>query len=668
MTLLAVGAYGWGAALVRALTHFKRLSDTPIQLDPALNVAIGIALFLSVGGFFVAVNLAYFWFILGWQIVGAVLGVIDVATRRSYRSWKPLFRPWLIPAWAGAIALCYMAIGSALSGAWNINDDGPAYTYLGQRLLATGGLIDPFNTRRLNSYGGAELFQAYIIKLVGIPAGIGIEWFFFLLLSVALFVRTIRRPWATFVIWTVGLGVVVTRPVGEFANVAPTLSGVALTLAIARLLSEHRSESNTRWVYLITGLLFAGIFALRLEFIFGAGALIVVSVALSRYRSMAISNLLRSGVVAVVGLLGWAVALYRSSGTPIFPLMTGNWTQQWWFINPLVHTFWQHLHEMGSILVTDNLDVGVVGALSVAALCFLLLHYEPKISHLNLEGELINFDFDLIIALVIGTVVFVASQAYENSGSTLDDIARYGAPTVLALVLFSLSQLWDITDALSLAANTKGQRPRITPMQTITGLVVLVYFFLFLGLRPNVLGNDVKLSFRQSYRATSAEPVLTDNWNWDWQQSQVRFYKKMNARIPAGSHLLASVALPGDLDMHKFSFTTLDEPGGSSPSPGFNLTGSVDEAVAYLESKGIDGIVASNDKAIGLSNLSVAVAQLHSVIPVYRAESQTTIEWDDLLVSIEGRYETYRDGQLRYISFNRPRRVPTAPVPVPLTK
>ena len=47
----------------------------------------------------------------------------------------------------GLIALtCLGLVGSYV---FNINDDDPAYVYLADRLLHTGGLIDPFNQRRI---------------------------------------------------------------------------------------------------------------------------------------------------------------------------------------------------------------------------------------------------------------------------------------------------------------------------------------------------------------------------------------------------------------------------------------------------------------------------------------------------------------------------------------
>jgi hypothetical protein len=646
MLLIAVGAYGWGSSLVTLLTRSTKLSARPVRLDPALDVAIGIALFLAIGGYFVAANLAYIWFLVGWQIIGVFLAIFQIVRTHSFLSWGQFIRTRLLLAWAGIGALCFFAIGPALSGTWNINDDGPAYTYLGQRLLATGGLIDPFNTRRLNSYGGAELFQGIVIRTVGVASGLGIEWFLFLLLSVALFIRTIRRPWATWAIWTVGLFTVIMRPVGIWANVAPTLSGTALTLAIARIVTEHRDEDNLRWVYLLSGLLFAGLFALRLEFVFAGAAVIIVSTLVARHRRRSPEFLLLSGLTVAFGLIGWAIALERSSGSFLFPMQQSYWTQQSWFKNPQVRTLGQHLREVGTIANGSYLDIGLLGSLVIAIVLFVFLRRSR--SKVSPAGVAV----DGIVALVLGTFGLIVSQAYTNSGSTTADLARYIGPSALACVLFALMQLWNLVETT--APSVRGSQ--YSRRQKAVSIMLLIFgvgfFFGYLGPHPQTLRAYITSAFRESFRTVAGEPVLKDNWNSEFQKGQLRTYEKINARIPVGSHLLAAVSLPGDLDFAKFSFTTLDEPGGSSPPPHLQLNGSVDQVVAYLRSQGIDGIVASVDSVYGLYNLPVAQSQLQSIIPAYRAASQDTIAWDKLLVKIAHRYRTVRVPHLRYISFD----------------
>ncbi len=662
IALVAVASEGWGALTVALLTRSRALADHPVVLDPVLNICIGYALFLAIGGMFVAADLASFPFLISWQIIGAGLSIFSIIMRRAWRDWRPLAAFPSLIALFSALGCAFLSLGGALSGAWNLNDDGPAYTYLGQRLLATGGLIDPFNARRLNSYGGAELLFGYLTKLVGPAANLGVEWFLFLLLVLALVVRTLRRRSAIFIVLSVGVALVVFHPMNGFANSAPTFSGVALMLGLALVLGAHRHGERTGWLYLLAGLLFAGLFALRLEFTFGAVALIFVSAMTSSGLREGVIRILWAVLGAIVGLAGWAIALNRSSGTPLFPLFPGNWTEQSWVTNPLIRTLSERTHEVVLILETDHLDLALVGALALSGAVRVV------IARRRARGlAVIRSDLDLVIALGIGTLALVISQAVANPGSTLSDIGRYCAPTALAMILFAIAKGWELIDQLYL--HEQGPVRHYMQGLRITGgaLCSIGLMWMIIGVGPTSIANTLTADASQATKVVTLKPVLFDSWSWGWQRAQERFYNKINARVPRGSYLLSAVTLPGELDLSKFRITTLDEPGGTSPPPGFNLTASPNTVVRYLSSLGINGIVADTGKALGLYNLATAQYQLNSYVPYYRAQSHTTIEWLNLLGELEARYETYRVGQLRYLSFDRPRPHPIAFSPIPLT-
>ena len=200
---------------------------------------------LAFGGVAVAANVAYFNVLVAWLVLGAVVAIAYRA--RRLRQWRPtvLVRTHsvLVALSTGIVVLA--AFGSAMTGPFNANDDDAAYLYLAQRMLSTGGLIDPFNMRRINSYGGAELFQELALR-TGNAAGLGIEWFFFTHLTVALVVGSTRRRFAPLLIVIVGLGLVIGDPVGTWANVAPTFSGAALSLALLRILILARRHVAAR--------------------------------------------------------------------------------------------------------------------------------------------------------------------------------------------------------------------------------------------------------------------------------------------------------------------------------------------------------------------------------------------------------------------------------------
>src|ERR1700681_782625 len=154
LAVLFLGAWGWGCARTLRRAGWETAHDA---LGPALQVLVGMALFLSVGGFLVALDLAKFGVLLGWHIVGVafllprVPGLVRRAIAVRPLSW---FRAVAMAAVGSVLVLLAMgqAIGIQL---YNPYDDDAAYVYLAKRLLGTGGLADPFNLRRITSYGGS---------------------------------------------------------------------------------------------------------------------------------------------------------------------------------------------------------------------------------------------------------------------------------------------------------------------------------------------------------------------------------------------------------------------------------------------------------------------------------------------------------------------------------
>ena len=166
----------------------------------------------------------------------------------------------------------------------------------------------------------------------------------------------------------VGLGVVLVRPVGLWVNVAPTFSGAALTLALMQLMRGAR-RGRAEWRrFALGGLLLAAILSLRFEF-FVAAALVLVATPLVIVRGRAgLQGLLGALGAFVVLIAGWAVALARSSGTPLFPLLPGDWTSANQWRDPAVHTLGGYLHRLVLGAEQDRWALAVGGTLTLALL------------------------------------------------------------------------------------------------------------------------------------------------------------------------------------------------------------------------------------------------------------------------------------------------------------
>ena len=127
---------------------------------------------------------------------------------------------------------------------YNVDDDDAGYIYLARRLLDTGGLLDPFNTRRLTAYGGSTLYQSLFLNVSGNSSVRGFEWTFAALLLVLVAIRTVRRRWWALGAFVVGAGILVGTGSGPLQNLSPVFSASALSLGVYQLLCRLRSSSG----------------------------------------------------------------------------------------------------------------------------------------------------------------------------------------------------------------------------------------------------------------------------------------------------------------------------------------------------------------------------------------------------------------------------------------
>jgi len=640
MALVVGASYGWGSTLLTLAR--RRTAAGSEEFGVAMRVALGLAAFLAVGGYAVAAGVGGLAFLLGWQIAGCAL-----LLWRLLRIHGPMYSPLATlggVAAFGATAFC--AFGVALSGPFNANDDGPAYLYLAQRLLSTGGLIDPFNTRRVNSYGGAELFQALVLRISGNSAGLGVEWFLFALLLVALVVEGVRRRWLALAVLVVAAGIVLVRPVGIWVNVAPTFSGAALTLALMRMVRGARHGVGERWRFALAGLLLAALLSLRFEFLL-APALVVVVVPLAVVRGRAgRAALLAAAVASVAGIGGWAIALARSSGTALFPLLAGNWTSADQWRDPAVHSLSGYLHRFALGARQDHWDVALLGALLLVALL------GEVVRRLALGGEeraRLAVGAVVVLAAVLGCALALASESVELSGALPTDLGRYSAPSTLAVLCFALLLALEVAGAQRPATASRAAS-RLGVGAALLGALGL--FVAFLGVPLSFYGPAALAAVERGSDLLSGREVLLDHY-----ANERREYAALDRAIPAHAYVLAAVDEPALLDFSRSSFTTLDVVGGSSPAPHLPLAEGAKAVVSYLRALGIDGIAASSPSRAGFYNLPAAIENVDSGIYNYRVSARAVVAWAKVLATIraEDRGHRVRAGTLYYL--------PLAPLP-----
>ena len=266
------------------------------------------------------------------------------------------------------LLLTIVALGLALGTLFNPEDDSAAYIYLAKRLASTGSLIDPFNLRRLTDYGGATLYQSIFLRVAGESSLHGFEFVFASLLLILIAVGTTRRRWMAAGTLLIGLGVLLGNDIGAVVNIGPNFSIAAFSLGLLYVLRSVRSwsERDEPFVYVVIGILLSGILALRFSFLVSMAITVLLVVVVLR-RRQAVKPLLVIGITTVICSSGWAIALFRSSGTPMFPLIGGNYNKSWPSSqNPseFARGFGRFAHFASEVFTADNLGwVALAGAI-----------------------------------------------------------------------------------------------------------------------------------------------------------------------------------------------------------------------------------------------------------------------------------------------------------------
>ena len=615
-------------------------------------MAIGVNLFLAFGGLLVLAGIAFFWLLLLWQLVGcAWLGWELV--QRSW-AWRPTQRDLLVGAGLVVVAALYLvvAVGNTYSSTFNWDDDIPGYMYLTNRLLATGGLIDPFNFRRASSYGGAQLYEAIVMRVSGAGSLQAVEFVFAPILAVALTVMTLRRRWLVLGVALLALGVAIVHPwsfsthSNVFApplpvtNLAPEFSATALTLtvfALAGLLSDASARGQKALSVLI-GLCAAGLLALRFTVVIGVVvAVLVAVVTLPLRRALTAVGLIVGAFV--VSSLGWAVASLRSSATPIFALVPGNYDTSYQpahdpfrdSLNAFVNLFWKAFQF-------NSMGFAIVACLAVAVVLWV---WRPQKRSQAL----------VLLGAALGCLVELAVFTRQFNGTFAHEVARYEAPSMLACVLFAVGLLWPVRPGQrepSAASRPRGSPGRRQTAATwafvavaLAGLAVLTFGYSF--------SYDAQLLHKDWRRGTR---VLEGSTTSDPYPPAVRAaYAGMNKKVPRNARVLAAVDDPGLLSFSRFQFATLDFPGAASPPPHLPLFAGADAVVRYLRRQGYDYVLADSPTAFGFYNRAQWQASVKSLNWNSHQYGRYFLQWSSIVDSLEHdqRYHTLTVDRLTLI-------------------
>lgn len=614
VALLFAGSAGWGSALLSAIGRSGRWPEARTLIGPPLQIALGVALFLVVGGFLVAANWAWYWCLLGWHVLGAgLLGLRAIQLHRA-RAMKPQgtrASRMLTGLVCAYLALVTLGFSIATFG-YNPNDDVPAYMYLAVRILQTGGMIDPFSFRRIEGYNASRLYDALFWQASGSLSLNGFELGFSLLLVVFMVVRHARRGWLPLGLLVLGLGVLLGHGISYMVNLSPVFSAAALTLGVYQLLAVlPRDRPPPTPLLILIGLLLAGLISLRSTFLVAPGFAVlgVYSLLLRRH---AIRAVLWTGCVSAAGIAGWAIAAYRSSGTPLFPIVSGNYRSSFLeALGPASKSLGAYLYAFWPAFL--NLNVGVIGAVALVIAVVWIA-----------AGSANRTGFIALAAAGLGTIVQLAVIIYLFSGIGSYADYRYQVATSFACAVFAIDLLWP---------NRHSEQSDISHRRLAASAVAAVAMALTsFGPDPMVYLRGVRSETADAARVLSKP----SSYFYDPFASLRSEYSALSDAVPRGAKVLAAVEYPELLDFSRFQFATVDYPGVASPPPGLPIFGGPMAVVTYLRGLGYRYLVVDAPTSSGLYAESQWQPQLGGP-PTYRSLALDFTAWNRDVTCMEHR-------------------------------
>jgi len=488
-----------------------------------------------------------------------------------------------VGAWMLGLLSLSLAMGRVLGElavpVFNVNDDLPGYWHFPRMLLESGGFIEPFNARRLVTLGATPFVQSFFWKDFGIAAA-----------------GMADAVLGQFVIWAAARAIpnaLSTRPAPAWLGEAFGLAGLLVSLTLMRenampallpmggvlvliLLTRRMTESATTIsgpaaglrAALAWGLVAAWIISLRISNApFPAMLWLVGALAAILHRNQQQGLRLAAAALAtLVGLLPWSLALWRSSGTPLFPLLAGNYHGDGGVPAPLDYSVL--FPFVGDVLWTNHVWLLVIIG-GMAAL-------RPGVRLLALQ----------IVAGLVALAVVTAVMS--DSGQTVDSfsIHRYSAPFFAASIVVLAGPI-----LVTLSPSSDAQPAQRRPLRPVVLIIALALWLLIpVPLRQS---NDATywISNAALIEDVTARSVRSgaDAWaagltarKWPGQGA----YEEAQALLPADARLVSAAETPFFFRFDRQIVHTLDIPGLVSPPPGMPSFDDPEQIAAYLRSLG----------------------------------------------------------------------------------
>jgi hypothetical protein len=346
-------------------------------------------------------------------------------------------------------------------------------------------------------------------------------------------------------------------------NTVPVLlpmGGALVLILLTRRMTE--ADAGGRRAALAWGLVAAWLIGLRtINVSFAALIWLVSAVVATRRRDR--EQGVRLGIAALatlVALLPWCLTLWRSSGTPLFPLIAGNYRYEGLLSAPF---------DLAGVLayVGDSLWASRVWIIAVMAGLVL-----PRPGNRLLA-------FQIVAALVVMVTVTAASLTALDSFT----IQRYCAPFLAAAVVFLAGAALVNEDGARSGAGPSRHQP--------VWLLGTLLLWLAVPVAVNVEGDTVwmpnigPVEVNLTKRGKSAVEVWRSGLKVREYSGRAR-YADAQSLLPADARLVSAAEKPFFFRLDRQVVHTLDCLGQVSPAPGMPFFQGPEPLARYLRDLG----------------------------------------------------------------------------------
>ncbi|MGN6367665.1 MAG: hypothetical protein ACTHN5_05345 [Phycisphaerae bacterium] len=534
---------GWGELV-------RRVAGVSVgRVGWAMKAGWGMAAVLGICGFLEWAGIGDQVALVIVVLAGVIVWGLDAWNRQ--RQWMAGMRETRWAAYVPVIVLlvyCYAT--SVVAFDYNWWDDLPNYLVYVKKILATGTLMEPFSLRRLLTYGGQQTLQGMVIAAGNflnadvVELGLGRILFARLLLEMV-------RPAGKRAVWggaiVVFLLLLVPHVPATSLNTHSEMTGVVLMVVLVQTLGMAGSSRETRMAGLI-GVIVAAICTLRVSYfpaaILPVGLFYLLHLAArpSQWKAY-VGNLVVALGCAGILLLPWALMLYRSNGTLLYPLWHGDARPEYAYFNA-------GLSSAGTVK-------WVVGFLGYPMGLVLMLPLA-----LAEVGRFRRVELPVAIGVVLSVVMTLMSFTLTE----YVHIYRYVFPLVFAIAAVLLVRA---------VVQRRSVLLRVVAWGMVAGIGVL-------NVAPGcawLFGERGKV-----WTAESASPLGA-------VVGSEKAYRAAQGAVPPGERIFSATSFPVLFDFARNPIWIADVPGAVSPGSGMPIFEGAGAVARYLKGLGVSYVV-----------------------------------------------------------------------------